>query len=395
MSSSLWPVPARPSTWFSAEQIAESNRYHKPLQFVAVARTLARIAGMLSAFWLGGWWLGSDADSSSTALSGAASGGAASGGAAVTSGEVGDVVSLLVMCGLVALAFWLPATVSDWWFDQVHEPRFGSERLPRHRLAVGSLVSGAVLFVGLAGAAAVLSWAVNASQYWFIVLPAIAMGIASLGAVLGHRVAMRARTLTALDPESIEGSLFGDLPLDAVALRVMNDRVESGWNALSTNSRGRPTIAMTRSLLEAPLEVRRLIVAHELGHLRLGHLGQTLRLGLAQAALLGLGSSWMLAPWGLGLLAIETPIASLPVVVLVVWLLEAVLNLGGAWLNRAHERQADAVAFELAQPMTLHTMRTVHTTGRADLAPGLLSRLTSSHPPPAERLHRFSVRPAD
>lgn len=377
MSSSWWPVPARASTWFSPEQLAESKRYHKPLQRVAVARTMARFAGLLGACWFGDWWLS----------------GSTSSGSIRSGGHVGDLGSLVVICGVLTLAFWVPATMSDWWFDQIHEPHFGSDPLPPRRLVVGSVVSGLVLFAGLVGLGLVVSLVVNATQYWFVVLPVIVTGCGSVAALLGHQVAMRARSLIALDTEVLAQLPFGDLPLGGIDLRLMDDRIETGWNALSTNIDGQATIAMTASLLEAPPEVRRLIVAHELGHLQHGHLGQMLWIGLIQAGLLGLGTSWLLAPWGLGLLNVDAPTAGLPVVVLVSWILAGTLGLGSAWSDRAHERQADAVAFELAQPMTLDSMRAVHATGRADLAPGLLSRLTSSHPPPAERLHRFSVRP--
>ncbi len=370
MTSVWWPVPARPSTWFSREQLLASATYHEPLARVAGLRAAARLVGLIGAGLL----------------------------CRESGPELGWLARLAVSSLAVSVSWWLPATASDWWFDQRHEPRFGRSSLPARQLLVGTLLAfvGTLLGVGLSGGV-VLGLRGSVQYWWLLVVPTVVV-IGLLLSILQHRTSMLARSLDPLP--IVEDKAYRDLAeaagVEGVSFWAMKSTLETGLNAVTLAAvRGSGVrVVLTNQLSAAPEDLRKTVIAHELGHVRAGHLRQMLVVGLVSAAAVACIITSVLASPSLWLLlsGVEpSDPRGLPVLSLIVWFSSLVLGLGPDWLARAQERQADLAASELVGPIAEPLLRALHVTDRADLDPGRMSRLTSAHPPPAERLHRAAL----
>jgi STE24 endopeptidase len=129
----------------------------------------------------------------------------------------------------------------------------------------------------------------------------------------------------------------------------------------------------------------RLVVAHELGHVRHRDVPRAVAYAAIVAAPLGLAVqrlSWALSPER------GTP-ATLPALALSAALVSTPIGLIGNRLSRAVERRADAFALELAgaPEAFVSFQRTIALQNVADLEPPRwVSRLLSTHPPTAERI---------
>lgn len=370
MTSVWWPVPARPSTWFSQEQLAASAAYHGPLARVVRFRGAARVFGLLAASLLcrelipdRGWW-----------------------------------AQLAASSLLVSIAWWLPAAVSDWWFDQRHEPRFGRDALPASQLLVGSGVALAGTFLGVGLSSGVVFALRGSVQYWWLLMSPAVVVVGLLLSILQHRTSVLARSLDPLP--IIEDKAYRGLAeaagVEGVSFWAMRSTLETGLNALTlADTWGRGVrIVLTDQLSAAPEDLRKTVVAHELGHVRAGHLRQMLVVGLVSAAAVASLVTLALVNPGLWsrLAGVEpSDPRGLPALALVAWFSGLILGLGPDWLSRAQERQADVAARELVGSIAEPLLRVLHVTDRADLDPGRMSRLTSAHPPPAERLHRAGL----
>ncbi len=364
--SNWWPTPARPSTWFSAEELEMSRRYNRPLARAALARLTGRLLLLAVVHLL----------------------------VAGLSTEWSTTAVLLMASPLCALAWWLPTTAVDVWFEYRHEPRFGHTPLPVNRFVMGSVASLVPAIVVLALGSAVVYWLMGLTEWWWL--------MASAGAVVAVGVVARIdRNFRSLGEnlrpvEADEGVRFGQLAVQMgvpnVAFAVMETDAIKGLNAFATRLSGQPHVVVTGDLLAADPELSAHVVAHELAHLRRRHLTTTVVVSATTAGLLVAA----LGP----LVRFDVPFRWLTVegrdprsVVVMVGL---VLVMSGmvspllAWLGRAHERQADATAFSVAGGLPLPLVRALHVSHRADLDPGRLARLVTAHPPPAERLHRAS-----
>ena len=136
----------------------------------------------------------------------------------------------------------------------------------------------------------------------------------------------------------------------------------------------------------------RLVVAHELGHRRAGHVLKGTLLGMAGAAGLVV-VLWALLRWGELLDASSAAGPGDPRIAPFVLLLGAALELAGlpfsSALSRRFEREADGVSLELTRDPDVFeaTHRELALSNLADLDPPLLAYLALfSHPTPPERI---------
>lgn len=298
---------------------------------------------------------------------------------------------LLASVPMVAIAWWLPAAFADAWFEFVHERAFGREPLPARRFAVGSL--GALIAVAAATAlfGLITYGMMEVSSYWAVGAAAITLLL--FGLFLRLEPTMTTVTHGVSELEAIAASDLDRLAVDSgiqpvTFARMSSDSIE-GLNAVTTGAGNERRIILTEDLLAADERLRRHIVAHELAHLGRGHvrIAAVVTSLIAGAAVLCLG---LLVSWGrpfevLGLSDPTDP-RGLPTMVGLIGLLALLAVPVLAWLGRAHERQADEVAFRLGGPIPLPLLRQLHVTDRADLDPGFLARVMASHPAPAERL---------
>lgn len=156
-------------------------------------------------------------------------------------------------------------------------------------------------------------------------------------------------------------------------------------------------VVLFDTLLEHPPAVVTQVVAHEVGHWRLGHLRRQIPLAAGLSfvvfAFLKLLSEWDWLFQQAGIptdgpvTAIGNP-AALPILLVGVQVGFMVTGLVSGWVSRAFERQADLEALELLQQpqVMLDMQRRLHVKNLADLDPGRLKRLQATHPPAAERM---------
>lgn len=368
MRSLWWPTPARPTTWFGIEALASSDTYHGPLRRVVAVRTCALGGGL--------------------------------GGACFVSRSVDEQSSwearLALATLLVTAALWVPSALSDWWFDQRHEPRFGAEPLPARQLAVGSAVTAAVVFVALGAVASLLSIAAALANGW-VLLALLLSAVVGYGVVkLRHQADMASLHLSELDVDEAKPfvglALRNDIP--GVSFWQTPATVEPGCNALTLASGGSAhRVVLSQELLAAEPATSRFVVAHELGHLRYEHLGKQRILSMIESgAAIGLPvvvAAYRPAWMAMSDAGLSDP-RNFPFLVVAVLLLMRLIDVPMAWVSRAHERQADA--FAIAEHRTLnHTsvveiLSELYRSERANLRPSLVERVLSRHPTPAERL---------
>lgn len=364
--SNWWPTPVRPSTWFSDDELKTSRRYNRPLARAAIGRSLGRLLLLAAVHLL---VAGMPTQWSTTTV-------------------------LLAATPLVALAWWLPTTAVNLWFEYRHEPRFGHEPLPLHRFMVASLASLIPGVVALAVGSVVLYWLMVRTDWWWLLAAGGMVAVIALMARIDRNLRSLGENMQPVAAE--RGARFGQLAktmgVSDVAFAVMESDAIKGLNAFATRLGGQPHVVVTSDLLTVDPELADHVVAHELAHLHRRHLTATLAIsalaaGLMVAALGPLVDSDLPFRWlgvdgrdprsvvvMVGLLSIMAGLASLPL----------------AWVGRAHERQADALAFAIAGGLPLPLVRALHVSDRSDLDPSRLARWVAAHPSPAERLHRAS-----
>lgn len=144
-------------------------------------------------------------------------------------------------------------------------------------------------------------------------------------------------------------------------------------------------VLVNRALLDAPPDLRRFVVAHELTHLARRHplIQAGLEVAAATSALAAVPIVVALRPGLLGR-PLDDPLA-MPGAVLVVYVVAAAARLPVAWVLRALERSADIGAASLVGPPDRAGIRALLLGSGLDLAPPRPGRLFATHPTPAER----------
>jgi STE24 endopeptidase len=154
-------------------------------------------------------------------------------------------------------------------------------------------------------------------------------------------------------------------------------------NAYVSGLGGTRRVVLYDTLLESAGEGElKLIVAHELGHRREGHVVRFTLLGMAGAAV------WVVALWALLGSRIASP-RELPLVLLITLGLRLLGLAPGAALSRRWERVADRYSLELTNDLESFERAHVDLARKnlSDLVPPrLVYLLLFSHPTPPERL---------
>lgn len=367
MSSSVWwPTPTRPSSWFSDDELKISRRYNRPLARAALARVISRLVLLAALHGV----LSRLPDEWSTAR------------------------VVVLAAPLVAAAWWLPAAVVDLWFEYRHEPRFGHQSLPLHRFLAGSMATLVLAAVAVLVVTAAAYWLMGWTDWWWLVAAIGATATVLVMARVDRNIRSLGEDLQPLKPEDEArfGQLATTIGVPDVAFAVTETDAVRGLNAFATKLSGRPHVVVTTDLLLANRDLADHVVAHELAHLGRRHLTTTLGVSAATVGLVVAGLGLLVEvdlPFRWLDLEARDPRNVVVVAVLVLVMAGATAPLL-AWIGRAHERQADAVAFAVNGGLPLPLVRALHVSDRADLDPGLLARWVAGHPSPAERLQRAS-----
>ena len=308
------------------------------------------------------------------------------------------IVMLVIVTGVASLPFGL-------WQTFVIEARFGFNRT-RFKLWLTDLVKGVLIgaALGLPLAAVALMLMREAGSFWW--LWAWAVWIAFQALMLALYPAVIAPLFNTFSPlpagaarERIEG-LLARCGFAGRGLYVMDgSKRSSHGNAFFTGFGRAKRIVFFDTLLErlAPEEVEA-VLAHELGHFHLKHVGKrmvwTALGGLAFLALL----AWLMtAPWffeGVGVPpALDRPGVALVLFAMVLPAFTFLLAPIAALYSRKHEFEADAFAVAHASGSALvHALVKLYQDNASTLTPDPLhSTFYDSHPPAAIRIARLQA----
>lgn len=150
-------------------------------------------------------------------------------------------------------------------------------------------------------------------------------------------------------------------------------------------------VVLFDTMLEQPPKELATVVAHELGHWKLGHIKRQVPLAVAVtfltfAALNVVFEQDVVLDFA-GVDSIRDP-RVLPLFAIVFVTVSNLTGLISAWLSRAYERQADLFALDTTNDPDafVSAFRRLSTENLMDITPSLWTRLKHSHPPAAERM---------
>jgi STE24 endopeptidase len=351
---------------FSPDERARAREYHGPL-YLALLLDVALAAGLLAALaWSSlGHWLFSPLDSLPAVAAAAA---------------YAALVSAFSNVVRTPLAFW-----RGWW----RERRWGFSTQGAGGWFADRAKGLAVSVVLGAGAWAAAVALARALPGWWA-LPA------------GAALALAVLLLSFVAPVVLEPIFNRFRPLEdealAAELRVLSQRAGVPVREVLVADASRRTtkvnayvsgmgrtrrVVLFDTLLQAaePAEVQ-VVVAHELGHRRDGHVAKLTALAMAGAAL-AVAVLW--AVLGTRMAQPQT----LPEALLLLLALELLALPGGAWLSRRFERAADTCSLDLTEAPSAFARAHLELARRnlSDLEPPRLAYLfLFSHPTPPERL---------
>ncbi len=351
---------------FTADERARARAYHRPL-YLALLVDVALAAGLLAALaWssLGDWLF-----SPLTSLSPVAA--AAAYAALVTA--FSSVIR-------APLAFW-----RGWW----RERRWGFSTQgvgdwlgDRAKGLAVSLVLGAGAWASAVALARALPgwWALPAGA-------ALALAVLLLSFVAPVVLEPLFNRFRPLDDEALAASLRvlsqrAGVPVREVLVADASRRTTKVNAYVSGIGRTRRVVLFDTLLEGSDPAAVEVVVAHELGHRREGHVAKFTLLAMAGAA------GAVLVLWAVLGTRVGDP-STLPEALLLLLALELVALAPGAWLSRRFERAADRCSLELTEQPTAFARAHLELARRnlSDLEPPrLVYLLLFSHPTAPERL---------
>jgi len=366
-------VPNDPSEWFSAEELDRARRYQDPLGRL---RFIRGACGLVSVVLLVGFEVPPRLIESL--------------------GVTNWVVQLLVVVVLLEAVGLLYNPALDWWVDLVHDKQWGlSNQTPGGFVVdqLKSLVLGIVVNLVLLVPLYALIRSTDLWWLWgWLLLLVFSVGLGFLYPIV---IAPIFNTFTPLEDEDLSARIQDIAGRAGVSLEgafvADESRRSTRDNAYVAGLGSTRRVVLFDTILEHPPAVVAQVVAHEVGHWRLGHLRRQIPLVAVLSLVMMLGLR-VLDSWGalwsaIGVDGLGDP-ASLPVLLLAVQVGFGVMGLGMTFVSRAFERQADVQALELLhEPDLMQDMlRRLHVKNLADLDPNAWRRLQASHPPAAERM---------
>ena len=365
-----------PSSLFGAEEIERAHQYHRPLYLVWPAGVAVDVA-LLAALAFSGlgdalfdpfaglpWW-------------------------------TQTLVFSAVAIGLTTL---LPLPLSL-WAGHIRERAWGFSTQSTggwiadraKGLCLGLLLGGASLL----GLVALARWL---PRWWPL---AAAVAAATLIVLLGFVGPLILEPIfnrfAPLQDEELAESLRllatdAGVPIEHVLVADASRRTTKQNAYVSGLGRTRRLVLYDTLLKDGEPRELRLVLAHELGHRRAGHLVKATVLAVAGAAVFVL-ALWALLQWPALLDALDVDGPADPRIVPFVLLLGTVLQIASApfsaSVSRRWEREADRISLELtADPEAFEQMlRKLARANLADLDPSRLTYLALfSHPTPPERI---------
>ncbi|WP_195210463.1 M48 family metallopeptidase [Actinomarinicola tropica] len=366
-------VPNDPAEWFSDEELDRSRACQRPLTRLRLVRAACGLVGIALV-------IGLELPQSLVDAVG-------------VSNWVAQLLVVVVLLEVVALVY-NPAL--DWWVDLVHDRRWGlSTQTPGGFVAdqVKSLLLGVVVNLALL---VPLYAVIRGTDLWWLwgwlLLVGFSVGLGFLYPVV---IAPIFNRFEPLEDEILAGRIQEIAERAGVdiegAFVADESRRSTRDNAYVAGLGATRRVVLYDTILEHPPAVVAQVVAHEVGHWRLGHLRKQIPLAAVLALVLMLGLR-LLSEWeglwsAISVDGLGDP-ASLPVLLLAVQVGFGTMGLAMSYVSRAFERQADVEALELlGEPELMHDMlRRLHVKNLSDLDPSRWKRAQATHPPAAERM---------
>jgi STE24 endopeptidase len=351
---------------FSADERARSRAYHRPL-YVALLADVALGAGLLAALaWTAlGDWLFSPLESVSQVAAAAA---------------YAALVTAFVSVVDTPLAFW-----RGWWRER--EWGFSTQSAGGWLADRGKGLAVSTVLGAAAWAAAVAL--ARAFPGWWAMPAAVALALAVLFLSFVAPVVLEPlfNRFRQLDDEALAADLQqlserAGVPVKSVLVADASRRTTK-VNAYVSGIGSTRRVVVFDTLLDATdAEAVQVVVAHELGHRRDGHVVKLTALAMAGAVVA------VLLLWAVLGTRVADP-RTLPEALLLLLALEVVALPGGSWLSRRYERAADRCSLDLTEQPAAFARAHVELARRnlSDLEPPRVVYLfLFSHPTPPERL---------
>lgn len=377
--STWWRVANDPADFFSPEELDRARRYQRPLTRLRIGTGILTAVVMLVVIF------GEVPPRLVDAL-----------------GIDNWVAQLVVVVALLEVLGLILSLPGDAWVELEHDKRWElSTQTPRG--FVGDQVKGLVLglVVNTVLFLALLSIIRSTDRWWlwgWLVVVVFSVGLGFLYPVViapifntfdpleDGEIADRVDDVAARAGVEISGTFVAD-----------ESRRSRRDNAYVAGLGATRRVVLFDTLLEHPPQVVEQVVAHEIGHWRLGHLRKQIPMLalLLLVVFLGLAAlaewDWLFEQAGIVSTGDYPPLGeptALPILVAGVQIGFGVVGLVSAWLSRAFERQADMEALDLLEEpdVMLDMQRRLHVKNLADLDPSTIKRLQATHPPAAERM---------
>jgi STE24 endopeptidase len=379
LPSTWWRVANDPEDWFSADELDRARRYRRPLTRLRIA--MAVVTVVVTAVVIFGEVPPRLVD------------------ALGVENWVAQLVVVVVLLEVLGLVLSVPG---DAWVELGHDKRWELSTQTT-RGFIGDQVKGLVLGLLLNVVLFLPLFAIiRSTDLWWLwgwlVVVVFSIGF---GFVYPIVIAPIFNTFTPLEDGEVADRVDAVAETAAVTISgtyvADESRRSRRDNAYVAGLGATRRVVLFDTLLEHPPEVVEQVVAHEIGHWRLGHLRKQIPVLalLMLAVFLGLRAlaewDWLFDQAGIvstgDFPRLGEPTA-LPILLSGVQIGFGAIGLVSAWVSRAFERQADLEALDLlGQPDVMVDMqRRLHVKNLADLEPSTIKRLQATHPPAAERM---------
>jgi len=367
-------IKTDPRRFFSDEEVAKSKSYQRPLQYARLAGSAVSLAFLLAFITFG-----------------------VAGKAIDAVGANSWPLQLLVVMFTFVLASEIVSMPISIWAEFGHEKKWGfSTQTPGTFVGdqlKGLLIGGvilSILFIPL--------WAlIRSTELWWLLGAGVFMLFSVVLAFLFPIVILPMfNKFTPLDREELKAKLAslataGGVSISDYLVMDASKRTKKD-NAFFAGLGKTRRVVVYDNLLQMPEENVEVVVAHEIGHWRRGHIKKQMVIGIFSSILLFLGVHLLTRPgsalldWA-GVSTLRDPQA-FPLVLLIFGAITLVTRYFSAWVSRWFEREADLDALELTGNPAAYTSLWKNMSSRnlPDLDPSAWERMKASHPPIAERM---------
>ncbi len=367
-------IDADPTTYFTVEEVDRSKRYVRPLQIASLGSLACGIVTMVAII---------AARFPQTIVE--------------KTGVSGWVIELLVIIAALSVLLTLCDLPIAVWKTFVHETKWGFNKQTPKMFVLDLIKSTLIYGLILQAMLLVPVWAlIRATDLWWLwgglVITSISLILAFVYPVL---ILPAFNKFTPLEEGPLRArlrELAARAGVNISEFDVMDASKRSTKdNAFFVGMGSTRRVVLYDNMLSLPDTNTEVVVAHEIGHWRRGHITRNLVMGVVRMPLLlGATAAVVSQGWFLRLAGVDSlgDPAAMPALFSVAALLFIVIRLFDASISRWFEREADFDALELTRdPASFEQVwRNMIDRNLPDLTPSWWVRVRATHPPIHERL---------